>query len=67
MYQKSMREALQEARDYRDVSDIEEVKSIGLGPYQSGKAIAKKMMKCMLMLGILGPIIKNAETLSKLV
>jgi hypothetical protein len=45
MYQKSMREALQEARDYRDTSDIEEVKSIGLGPYQSGKAIAKKMMK----------------------
>ena len=26
MYQKSMREALQEARDYRDVSDIEEGK-----------------------------------------
>jgi hypothetical protein len=45
MYQKSMREALQEARDYRDSSDIEEVKSIGLGPYQSGKAIATKMMK----------------------
>ena len=45
MYKKSMSEALKEARNYRDASDIDEVKSIGLGPYQSGKAIAKKMMK----------------------
>ena len=28
MYQKSMRDALQEARDYRDASDIEERKDV---------------------------------------